>query len=61
MGRTESLFNDGWSFRLDSEDYKSVEIPHDWLIGDVNNLYKTGTGYYRKIFFLELNSQHINL
>ncbi|MCR5205740.1 MAG: DUF4982 domain-containing protein [Lachnospiraceae bacterium] len=53
MGRTESLFNDGWSFRLDSEDYKSVEIPHDWLIGDVNNLYKTGTGYYRKIFFLE--------
>ena len=60
MGRKESLFNDGWTFKLIAENgegtdapYRSVELPHDWLIWDVENLYKTGTGLYRKDFELD--------
>lgn len=44
-------FNDGWSFSAgESSDFKPVAIPHDWLIHDVNNLYATGIGRYRKEF-----------
>ena len=28
----------------------SVDIPHDWLIGQVNNLYEDSIGCYRKHF-----------
>lgn len=27
-----------------------VEIPHDWMIYDVHDLYRTGEGWYRRIF-----------
>ena len=56
------LFNDGWQFTrqeigtppemLDREgiEWSDVDLPHDWLIYDTNNLYKTGEGWYRKFF-----------
>lgn len=55
------LWNDGWKFCLtengaltadnvDTESFTDVEIPHDWLIGDTRNLYKSGDGWYRKSF-----------
>lgn len=52
------LFNDGWSFLKTSpgmelpdiesrrEEFRGVDIPHDWLIYDVNNLYEDSTGWY---------------
>lgn len=33
-------------------DWKPVTIPHDWLIEDTLNLYKTGEGWYRKTFLV---------
>lgn len=30
--------------------FRPVEIPHDWLIYDVKNLYQDGCGWYRKKF-----------
>lgn len=54
------LFNDNWEFALlpnDSEisdtinaDFKKIDIPHDFLIYDTNDLYKSADGWYRKKF-----------
>ncbi|MCL2405797.1 MAG: DUF4982 domain-containing protein, partial [Defluviitaleaceae bacterium] len=45
------LFNSGWQFKLKGEDaWHDVELPHDWLIYDTHNLYKSDVGCYRKIF-----------
>jgi beta-galactosidase len=45
------LFNDGWMFAKDQpKNFIPVEIPHDWLIYDVNNLYESGLGWYRREF-----------
>lgn len=54
----KTLFCDNWEFSLnpidtdysDSLEWKRVDIPHDFLIYDVNDLYKTSTGWYRKKF-----------
>jgi beta-galactosidase len=61
------LFNDGWEFKkqpLDDpktpvgdlppagSEWAPVEIPHDWLIYDANNLYENSVGWYRKSFEL---------
>lgn len=54
-------FDNGWEFVLlengagydkaaSSDGFKPVEIPHDWLIYDTNDLYKNGEGWYRKTF-----------
>ncbi len=44
------LLNDGWSFAKESpRDFVPVEIPHDWLIADTQNLYQSGIGYYRRV------------
>ena len=56
------LWNNGWSFRktdtecsyeeaVNGSGWKRVDIPHDWLIWQVNDLYETSTGWYRKNFF----------
>lgn len=43
------LLNDGWLFAKDlPENYAPVSLPHDWLIYDVNNLYKSGIGWYKR-------------
>ncbi|MBP1573625.1 MAG: DUF4982 domain-containing protein [Oscillospiraceae bacterium] len=52
------IFNDNWEFTKteidteysDSLDWKHVDIPHDWLIFDTDNLYETSRGWYRKSF-----------
>lgn len=59
------LFNGGWQFcltengaigalsELEKQHWYNVELPHDWLIGDTANLYKSGDGWYRKIFTVD--------
>ncbi len=60
---SEILFNDNWKFLLKDNgselsdvllenNWHDVEVPHDWLIGDTNNLYKSGDGWYRKEFYI---------
>ena len=55
------LFNEGWSFLKtglgtelprvrESTEWRPVDLPHDWLIYDSNNLYESSMGYYRKSF-----------
>lgn len=57
----DRLFNDNWQFLLcendeltinnvDGKSFTDVELPHDWLIGDTRNLYRSGDGWYRKSF-----------
>ena len=53
-----ALFCDGWDFfkapfgaeYSASFDFKPVDLPHDWLIYNTNDLYETSTGWYRKNF-----------
>lgn len=54
------LFNDNWKFCLvpvgetpKEDDFKPVDIPHDWLVWDTYNLYKSGDGWYKKTFTAE--------
>ncbi len=59
MTATNRLFNDSWQFclcdigtelsALSDKKWYNVELPHDWLIGDTANLYKTGEGWYRRM------------
>ena len=59
--RSTKLFNDNWKFIkvkpdtpekdvFNSDGWKNVDIPHDWLIYDTNNLYEDSEGWYRKTF-----------
>ncbi len=62
MTAVNRLFNDNWQFcltdigtelsALSDKKWYNVEIPHDWLIGDTANLYKTGEGWYKKTLTL---------
>lgn len=59
MDRIETLFNDNWEFQVvkpgdtfKEDGFTSVNLPHDWLIYDCENLYADGTGYYKKSFTL---------
>ena len=55
---TRKLFCDKWEFSLcpiDTEydgasGWKPVDLPHDWLIYDTKDLYKTSTGWYRRTY-----------
>ena len=35
-----------------TQTYKAVNIPHDWMIYHVNELYKNSVGFYKKTFKL---------
>ncbi len=56
-----TLFCSGWEFYIapigteysESFDFKPVDLPHDWLIYNTNDLYETSTGWYRKSFSYE--------
>ncbi|MCR4780834.1 MAG: DUF4982 domain-containing protein [Ruminiclostridium sp.] len=61
---SEKLFNDNWSFMLKEvgsvlpdalaePEWYDVEIPHDWLIGDTSDLYRSNDGWYRKNFRID--------
>lgn len=57
----KKLFNQAWTFlktaletglsdiKERKEEFKAVDIPHDWLIYQVRDLYENGTGWYRKV------------
>ncbi len=59
------LFNDGWEFTklpvgtkpadVDASgvSWSRVDLPHDWLIYNSNDLYETGEGWYRKRFLID--------
>lgn len=59
MTAKEILFNDGWQFclcdigtelsALQGKAWYNVELPHDWLIGNTAELYKTGEGWYKRV------------
>ena len=63
MEKRTVLFNDNWKFALTAPDsdesvlngihWYDVEIPHDWLIGDTANLYKSGCGWYEKHLLID--------
>lgn len=63
MEKRTVLFNDNWKFALTEPDsdekalqnvhWYNVEIPHDWLIGDTANLYRSGCGWYEKRFSVD--------
>ena len=67
MTARDILFNDGWQFSLteigtpiralENTPWYNVSLPHDWLIGDTDNLYKTGEGWYRRQ--LEVTAQEL--
>ncbi len=60
------LFNDGWEFskqeigtdlsKITAFSFAKVNLPHDWLIGQTEDLYETSTGFYRKQFALKKES-----
>lgn len=62
MSENRYPFYDNWSFLLTKTNatigeldrqklrFKRVELPHDWLIYDTENLYKDGCGWYTKEF-----------
>lgn len=59
------LFNDQWKFSkqqlgvsleaMDCADveWSEIDLPHDWLIYNTNDLYETGEGWYKKTFVLD--------
>jgi len=56
----KKLFNNNWEFQktdvelsfdiLKENNWKRVDIPHDWLIHQTKDLYETSAGWYRKSF-----------
>lgn len=74
------LFDEHWQFSkqgLDSTqetckdfEWETIEIPHDWLIEDTNNLYASGIGWYKKklvideiqdtLYFLRFDGVYMN-
>lgn len=69
---SKTLFNDGWLFGefplltpfedMVHSELKPVELPHDWMIYHVNDLYKNSIGFYRKTFCASLSeASHFSL
>ncbi|MBR1864440.1 MAG: DUF4982 domain-containing protein [Ruminococcus sp.] len=52
------LFCDKWEFSKcplgtdyeNAEDWQPVDLPHDWLIYNTNDLYENSTGWYRRTY-----------
>ncbi|BCJ94036.1 hypothetical protein acsn021_16050 [Anaerocolumna cellulosilytica] len=65
MGDMKQLFNDSWKFSKqelftepesldnDTSMWQEVDLPHDWLIYNTEDLYETGEGWYKKTFYIE--------
>jgi beta-galactosidase len=57
------LFDENWQFSKQSIDseissiktftWHTIEVPHDWLIEDPQNLYESGTGWYKKYYVID--------
>ena len=71
--KRKRLFNDNWEFAktpygTEREDlgawveaFAPVDLPHDWLIYDTENLYETSTGWYRRRFTAPAGAGHVLL
>ena len=57
----KQLFNDNWYFRkaplqtpmeafFHADDWQAVDVPHDWMIYNSQNLYEEAVGCYKKTF-----------
>ena len=57
----QKLINDNWQFAklplgsalsdalaLPANAWRDVDIPHDWLIENADDLYQSGAGWYRR-------------
>ncbi|MCQ2519769.1 MAG: DUF4982 domain-containing protein [Lachnospiraceae bacterium] len=66
---SKKYFNDNWSFskfplNTPLEDmrsfdgFKSIAVPHDWMIDDTSDLYENSIGFYRKTFNLNKEENH---
>jgi len=67
------LWNDGWEFCekplsedgkglfSESEEWQPVDLPHDWLIYDAEDLYRDGEGRYRKRFSYTRSGERVSL
>lgn len=67
----KTLFNDGWKFTKQKvptslEDlmksevtWAEVDIPHDWLIYNTNDLYENSEGWYKKDFVIENTDKQV--
>ena len=61
MCMKKRLFCDNWEFALcpadtpyeGAADWKRADLPHDWLIYDTKDLYRTSTGWYRRKYVHE--------
>ena len=65
-------FNDNWKFlKLDNNSdlcsFKknissaiNISLPHDWLIGNISNLYESSKGWYQKSFYCNDNLDEYN-
>ena len=65
----KNLWNDGWEFteraledmekqlphirEIPAEQWRTVELPHDWLISDTTALYRNSIGWYRKRYVIQ--------
>ncbi len=60
----KQLFNDNWFFHKEplktpmetfyqTEDWQAVDIPHDWMIHDSENLYDQKVSCYKKTFMVD--------
>ena len=68
-----TILSHGWSFALTthehtledirSDQWRPVDLPHDWLISDTHALYRDGDGWYRRTlcFSRETLSGHVFL
>lgn len=65
----KQLFNKGWSFRkspigtdfetlTNQTDWQDVDIPHDWMIYDAENLYEEAVTCYKKTFSITTPAEH---
>ena len=63
------LFNDGWEFAKSGLEttsaeglaFKSVDLPHDWLIYNTLDLYENSIGWYRKRYRYDGKADHVLL
>ena len=64
-----TLFNDSWQFAefpletayadmVNSTRLAAVDIPHDWMIRHVSDLYRDSVGFYKKTFHVKAAKNH---
>ncbi|MGN0699647.1 MAG: hypothetical protein ACI4J8_01460, partial [Oscillospiraceae bacterium] len=51
----KELFNTGWHFcktapEAEPTEFSPVQLPHDWLIYNTDDLYESSYGHYRKTY-----------